>query len=325
MNLERFLREGSERWDELDRLVARAGRRAERLGPDGVRTLGARYREAAADLALARRRFPGDPVVDRLERTVAGARTLVYEGGGRRASLRWFATRGYWRAVAERPRALAASWALLLVPAALAWLWASSDPAGALGLVPGALQGAADPPAGGRGLSGELAAAFSTQVLVNNVQVTILAFALGLTAGLGTALVVASNGVILGAVGGLAAGSGALRPFVDLVTPHGVLELSCVVVAGAAGLRLGWALVEPGPRTRGEALQAEGRRTVLVVLGTAPWLAVCALVEGFAQPAALGLGGVLAVGFGLAAVYWGLVAWRGRPDAPATPAPGASR
>jgi uncharacterized membrane protein SpoIIM required for sporulation len=139
-----------------------------------------------------------------------------------------------------------------------------------------------------------------------------MAFGAGLAAGLGSALVLVSNGAILGAVGGVAAGAGNLRPFVDLVTPHGVLELSCIVVAGASGLRLGWAIVSPGPRRRGVALREEARRTVLVVLGTAPWLVVAGLVEGFADPAALGLGGVLGMGFGLGALYWALVVWRGR-------------
>src|SRR4051794_15004652 len=141
MNLDRFVAERSARWDDLERLAGRAGGRPERLGPDGVRRLGALYREAAGDLAYARRRFPGDPVEARLESLVGRARALVYGAPGRRASLRDFATRGYWRAVAERPVALLAAWALLLLPAVLAWVWARSDPAAALGLVPGGLQG----------------------------------------------------------------------------------------------------------------------------------------------------------------------------------------
>jgi uncharacterized membrane protein SpoIIM required for sporulation len=310
VNLERFVAERSERWTDLERLLERGDRR----GPEEVRRLGALYREAAADLAYARRRFPGDPVVDRLTRVAGAARTAVYAGGGRRPSLWAFLSRGYWALVRERPRVLLAAWALLLVPAALAWVWALDDPAGAVGLVPGEFQAAADPPSGGRGLGGGEAAAFSSAVLTNNIQVTFLAFAAGIAAGLGTAVVMIFNGSLLGAVGGLAAGAGNLRDFVDLVTPHGVLELSCIVVAGAAGLRMGWALVEPGPLRRGAALLAEARSGALIILGTAPWLVVCGVVEGFADPKSLGLGGVLATGFGLAGLYWGLVLWRGRPD-----------
>lgn len=314
MNLDGFAAERSERWARLERLLGAAGSRPERLGPDGVRALGALYREAAADLAIARRRWPRDPVVVRLEQLVGRARTTVYASPARRASLREFVSHGYWRAVRERPKALLAALGLLVVPAVLAWVWALADPGAAIGLVPADLQAAANPPAGGRGLSGEQAAAFSSAVLTNNIQVTLIAFGAGIAAGLGSALALVFNGALLGAVGGVAAGSGNLRGFVDLVVPHGVLELSCIVVAGASGLRLGWALVEPGPLRRGDALVAEGRRSILIVLGTAPWLVVAGIVEGFAHPDALGLGGVIALGTGLGALFWGLVLWRGRPE-----------
>ena len=100
--------------------------------------LGARYREAAADLAYARRRFGDDPVTRRLETLVLRARPLVYGARPRGGSLRAYLAHGYWRAVAERPKPLIAAWLLMLVPAVLAGLWALSDPAAAGGLVPGA-------------------------------------------------------------------------------------------------------------------------------------------------------------------------------------------
>jgi len=294
--------------------VAQARGRAERLGPDGLRALGGLYRQAAGDLAFARRAFPGDPVVDRLERSVGAGRAMVYQGSAQRRMSLWrFFSRDYWEAVREDPWALVLAWVLLLAPAVLAWVWAGDDPAGALGVVPAMFQGAADPPVGGRGLVGGAAAAFSSHVLVNNVEVSFVAFGGGIAAGLGSAVVLLFNGLELGAVGGLAAGAGNLRSFVGLVTPHGVLELSCTVVAGAAGLRLGRPLVDPRSRRRGEALVIEARRSVLMVLGTVPWLGICALVEGFADPASLGLGGVLGIGLGLGALYWSLVLWRGRP------------
>src|SRR4051794_20429883 len=118
MKLEQFLAERSPRWDELERLAGEAADRPERLGAERVRRLGALYREAAGDLAYARRRFPGDPVQARLEALVGRARVLVYGAPARRPSLLGFVTRDYWRAVAERPAPLLIAWALLIVPAA---------------------------------------------------------------------------------------------------------------------------------------------------------------------------------------------------------------
>jgi uncharacterized membrane protein SpoIIM required for sporulation len=94
-----------------------------------------------------------------------------------------------------------------------------------------------------------------------------------------------------------------------------VLEISCILVAGAAGLRFGWAIVEPGNRTRTEAAILEGRKAVAIALGTAPWLVVAGVFEGFRAPlAALGVPTVMAIGFTLGCLFWTLVVLRGRAD-----------
>jgi uncharacterized membrane protein SpoIIM required for sporulation len=324
LNLDRFLAERQPSWAELEALVSRAGRRPERLGPEGVLRLGALYREAAADLALARRAFPRDPVVGRLEHLVGRARNLVYDTPPRRTSVLRFFAREYWRLVASRPLPLLVAAVLLFAPAALAGGWALRDPGTAGGLVPEEYRAVTEPRETDLGLGVEEEAAFSSAIFTNNIRVTFFAFAGGVLAGLVTAAVLAFNGVLLGTVAGLAVGAGNGGTFFELVTAHGVLELSCIVVAGAAGLRLGWALVEPGRRTRRESLVSEARATVAIVLGTAPWLVVAGLVEGFVTPEGLGLPTVLAVGLALGIVYWSLVVGRGRaPSAPGNALTGA--
>ena len=320
MKVERFVSDRQASWARLEALVSKAGGRPERLGPDGVRELGARYRAAVADLALARRRFPSDPVTARLERLVAGGRQAVYGSRRSRPSLRAFLSRGYWRRVRERPVALAVAAALLFGTAALAMLWGATDPGAAGGVVPGDFIDAAQPPRGDRGLSAADSAAFSSQIFTNNIQVALVAFAGGITAGIATALSLVFNGLILGAVLGLSIDAGTTGDVLRLIAAHGVLELSCIVVAAAAGLRMGWAIVDPGRRTRREALVEEARAAVVIAVGTAPWLVVAGLVEGFVSPSGQSPGTVAAVGLGLGALFWGLVAWRGRP-ATGAPAP----
>lgn len=312
MNLDRFVHSRQPSWEELGELVSRAGRRPERLGADGVLRLGALYRGAAADLALARRSFPRDPVVARLERLVGNARHLVYDTPPRRTSVVRFFSREYWHLVASRPLPLLVAALLLFGPAALAGGWALNDPGAAVGLVPEEYRAVTEPRDTDLGLSAEQQAAFSSAIFTNNIQVTFLAFAGGVAAGLVTAAVLVYNGMLLGVLAGLTAGAGTARIFAELVVPHGVLELSCIVVAGAAGLRLGWALVEPGRRTRKESMVREGRAAVALVLGTAPCLVLAGLVEGFVTPRGLGLPAALAVGVALGLVYWTLVVVRGR-------------
>ena len=156
-------------------------------------------------------------------------------------------------------------------------------------------------------------AQFTTGVFTNNIQVTLAAFAGGVTFGVLTGVMLIFNGVLLGTIGGLMIGAGNWRGFLELVTGHGVLELSCIVVAGAAGLRLGWALVSPGYRTRADSARLAAREAVAIALGTAPWLVAAGIVEGNrARLADAGLGVDLAVGVAIGAVYWALVVWRGR-------------
>lgn len=325
MNLERFLREREPAWAELEALAGRAHGRPERLGARGATRLGELYRGCAADLALARRRWPGDPVVARLERVTGQGRQLVYGATTRRGSALAFFSRRYWQIVRERPVLLIVAALLLFGPGLLAGQWAVSDPGAASTFVPDQFSSVGEPRPEGAdlGLSGGEKAAFSSMIFTNNIRVSFLAFAGGILAGLGTGWVLVFNGVTLGAVSGLAISAGNGPVFFELVAPHGVLELSCIVVTAAAGLRLGWAMVDPGRRRRGRAVIEEGRTAVEIVLGTAPWLVLAGLVEGFVTPTGLGLVPAVIFGLVLGAVYWALFIGRGRKEG-LTPARGPS-
>lgn len=310
MNLEGFIRDRSGAWRELETLIDTADGRAERLDPDAILRLGALYRSTAADLALARRRFPRDPVRRRLEDLVRRAGALVYHGRAERTSVLEFFTRTYWVRIAERPRLVGAAALILLGTGLLAALWAIQDPGGALDFIPSDFRGATDPPRED-GTSAGQEAAFTAYLFTNNIRVTIVAFALGITAGIGTAVVLAFNGLLLGAVAGAAIEAGNGRAFLEFIIPHGPIELSCVIVGAAAGLRLGAAIVDPGNEPRGRAIARNGRDAVEIVLGTMPWLVAAGLSEAFVRGSGLPLPALAAIGLGLFAVFWGLVYTRG--------------
>jgi uncharacterized membrane protein SpoIIM required for sporulation len=312
VTLSRFLADRTPSWDALEAQLRRAGSRPERLGADGVLQLGAAYRSAAADLAHARRAYPDDPVVARLDLLVRRARALVYGRVGARSSLREFVRREYWAQVRALGRWLGVAALALLLPALLVGVWGAVDPAAAATLVPGDFIDGAAPPTLDRGLASSESAAFSSQLFTNNIRVTLIAFVAGLGCVVPAVLLVAFNGAILGAVLGVAAANGNLDRVLHLVVAHGVLELSCIVVGAAAGMRVGWAVVDPGDRPRRLAIRDAARPTVLVVVGTAPFLVVCGIVEGFVSPAGWSAVAVTALGVGLGAGYWALVAVRGR-------------
>lgn len=320
MNIGRFEAERRAGWAELDELVRRAGPRLARLPADDVLRLGALYRSAAADLATARRRYGADPLVATLEGVVSRARHLVYANVNRRRSaLDWLLT-GFWQRVRERPGELLVAGLLLWGPLVGAALWAHAEPETAIraASVNSLTESAADPPAqADRNFSTGRSASLSGQIFTNNVRVALLCLAGGMTAGLLTIAVLVFNGLTTGLLAGLIVANGGGDVFFRLVLPHGLLELSLITVAGAAGLRVGRAIVAPGHRHRAQALASEARAAVELALGGALWLVPTGLVEGFVTPRGLSLPVAAGVGAGLAGLFWALVMWRGRPSASA--------
>ena len=247
MTLDGFLRAREPDWQRLDDALRRARGRPDRLGAAGALELGALYRSAAADLAIARRRFPGESVIRRLEVLVGDGRQAVYGRRSRRRSLPGLIATGYWREVRRRPGALAVAWIALIGPALLAGAWALADPGAAIGLVPQAYRGVAGTTVHHEQLSAASQASLSSEIFTNNIRVSLVAFAGGLTLGVGTLAIVAYNGILLGVLAGLTLENGNFETFVRYVAPHGLLELSCIAVSACAGLRVAWAVIDPGP------------------------------------------------------------------------------
>jgi uncharacterized membrane protein SpoIIM required for sporulation len=151
--------------------------------------------------------------------------------------------------------------------------------------------------------SQDTASAFALKVWTNNVWVAAETLILGAFLGIGTIYVLLLNALNLGVDGGLMIGHGKAVEFFTLILPHGMLELSAVFLAAAAGLRMGWAVIDPGPRPRIRALAEEGRATVTVVLGLVVVLATSGAIEAFVTPSSLppwariGIGAVAEAGF----------------------------
>ncbi|GLW61820.1 membrane protein [Actinomadura rubrobrunea] len=125
------------------------------------------------------------------------------------------------------------------------------------------------------------AASFAFQVWINNAWVSATALISGILLGVPTVYVLAVNQLNLGLTGGLMFAHGKGDIFFGLILPHGLLELTAVYLACAAGLKLGWTIIDPGPRRRGQALAEEGRSCVAIAIGLVGVLLVSGLIEGF--------------------------------------------
>lgn len=304
MDIDRFIAQYRPSWERLEAAVADGPRGlARRPGPE-IAAVVRDYLEVSGHLAEARTRY-GDIGLERyLSRLVAMAHGAIY--GARPSSLRdlvaVFGAR--YRAALRRTLPHMAICAVLLAGTILAAaLWTAWSPEAQAGLVPGYVQnlgGAADQDL--RDPSGAL----SGFIFLNNVRVALLAFALGITLGLGTAFVLVQNGLLIGALAGTATALGAGGRFWALVLPHGFLELTAIVIAAGAGMRIGWSIVEPGDRRRRTALADESKDAILVVVGVVPAFLIAAVIEGLVTGVTGAPGLEIALGAIVAATY---LAW----------------
>jgi uncharacterized membrane protein SpoIIM required for sporulation len=143
------------------------------------------------------------------------------------------------------------------------------------------------------------AASFALRVWTNNSWVAAQCIAFAVLLGIPIPAVLFQNAANLGVSAGLMADAGKLDILFGLLTPHGLLELTAVFLAGAAGMRLGWTVIAPGDRPRSQAMAEQGRAVVSVAVGLVAVLLISGLIEALVTPS--GLPTAVRVGIGVLA------------------------
>ncbi len=314
MDLDAFAAVHQEAWDRLDRLSARRPRSLRGAEVDELVIL---YQQAATHLSVVRSSTSDPVLAARLSRTVARGRaavTGVGEPPGR--ELARFVVVSFPAAVWRARWWVAGSAAASLAVATALALWVVGSPElTARVLSDPSAQQVADQDFR-RYYSTYAAPSFASQVWTNNASIAALCVALGVT-GVGVVYVLAQNALNIGTTAGVMAVYHRLDVFFAFITPHGLLELTAVFTAAGSGLALFWAWVEPGPRTRAQALAVEGRSMVTVALGLVPVLAVSGVVEAFVTPAPWPTWARIAVGATVWLAFLGYVGVLGRRAAAA--------
>lgn len=310
MNQDQFVARRQEQWQQLAAILAQSQRQgARKLSLDQVQSLGRLYRQTASDLAYARTYFPNTQTTAYLNQLVAQAHNTIYAEEPQRLKTLWrFFAYDVPRAIREAWRPLLLAAGLVVLGGLVGFFAILYDPNLAEALVPDAMRNFVAEPKDGEIFPVEFRSLIGTVILINNVWVAVQAFGYGLTLGIGTAVVLFYNGVIVGALAAHFWRAGLSYSFWALIVPHGVLEFMAIFLAGAAGFCLGWPLVAPGERTRMEAFSAGGRRAVVLMMGSLPFFVAAAAIEGFVTPMTSlsegGKYGVAVITLLLGLAYW---------------------
>lgn len=264
------------------------------------------YRALGRDLATARRVMPGSRVQRALEQHYASLHAVIYrQPRNLRAGLatllreeipaivREMRTHIFWIAALFVLSAVA-GWRLIMSYPELVSLLASEE------MINNVERG--------RLWTDELlnvapSSLLSIGILTNNIAVSLMAFCLGVLFGLGTFYIIGMNGLMLGAVFAFTHQHGLADELFRFVVAHGVVELSVIVLAGAAGAKLGESLILPTYPTRRESFQHAASKSVRVLFLCALLLVGCGFIEGYISPdPSYSLFSRVIIGFGYGAV-----------------------
>ncbi|MFE5334184.1 stage II sporulation protein M [Embleya sp. NPDC056575] len=311
MDVDVFVAVHRHEWERLEQLT----RRRRRLSGPEVDELVTLYRRTATHLSTIRSAAPDPVLVGRLSTLTARARSAVTAPrtpAWRDATL--FLTVRFPVAVYRSRRWWGTTAVAFLVVASLIAAWVAHDPAvrDSVG-APDQIRELTRP--GGdfeTYYSSAPASSFAAQVATNNAWVTAGCLALGILLGLPVLFIVFGNAMNVGISAGLMADAGRLDVFFGLITPHGLLELTAVFIAAGVGLRLGWTVIDPGPRTRAKAIAEEGRIALGMAVGLALVLVVSGIIEAFVTPSGLPTWGRITIGATVEAVFLAYVVILGR-------------
>ena len=298
MDLDAFVTEHGHEWNRLQVL---AGKRRRKLSPDEVDELVVLYRRTATHLSVVRSRSADPTLVAWLSRLVLQARAAVTPSAGFSASaLRRFFAVSFPSEVYRAGRwCLGVAAGFLGFSAVLIWLVATDPSISTALLSPEEIESLVNNDFEAY-YSAYAPENFATLVWLNNAVVSAVCLAGGVLV-LPALYLLFENALNLGVIGGVMVGNGGADVFFGLITVHGLLELTCVFIAGGVGLRVAWAWIAPGPlRTRTQSLARAGRSATVVALGLAAPLFVSGMVEAFVTPAPVPTEVKLAVG----AVVW---------------------
>jgi uncharacterized membrane protein SpoIIM required for sporulation len=286
---DRFIEQHKTAWQRLEDLLKLLDLSSlRRLHREEVRELGRIYRRTASDLAIARAESRDPRLINYLNSLVIRAHGRIYQAeaqGGSR--IRNFFTREFPQTFRRTWRFTAVAFGVFVIFGVIGFLGTRYDPE---------FSELVGVPAGFREMFIETRTHWwedlnqanqvgASSIFTHNIQVTIYTFAFGALFGVGTLFYLAYNGAVIASVLSLTYRAGFGNDLVTFMVGHGVIELSCIFMAGGAGLLIGTAMLMPGDLSRADALKSRGKDAVRLMMGVAVLLVIAGIIEGFISPA----------------------------------------
>ena len=264
---------------------------------DELRELALLYRQTAADLSTAREHRADAQLAAYLNQLLGRAHNLIYSASpGRSRNIVAFYARTFPQVFRETWHYTLAATAIFLLGGLLGLTVSAIDPGFERHFLGGAMMDTIERREMWTHSILAVKPLASSRILTNNLSVSFAAFAMGITAGIGTAWMMLFNGLMIGVVGAACFRAGMSVPLWSFVAPHGSLELPAIFIAGGAGLLLGSALIAPGALPRREALRVNGASAVRLLLGVIPLLVIAGIIEGFVSPVSISPSGKFVIG-----------------------------
>lgn len=286
---DRFIEQHKTAWQRLEELLKLLDRSSmRRLHREEVRELGRIYRRTASDLAIARAESRDPRLINYLNSLVIRAHGRIYQADAQGGSrIRNFFARELPQTFRRTWRFTALAFGVFALFSVIGFLGTKYDPE---------FSELVGVPAGFREMFIETKTHWwedlneanqvgASSIFTHNIQVTIYTFAFGALLGVGTLFYLAYNGAVIASVVSLTYRAGFGNELITFMVGHGVIELSCIFMAGGAGLLIGTALLMPGDLSRADALKSRGKDAVRLMMGVAVLLVIAGIIEGFISPA----------------------------------------
>jgi uncharacterized membrane protein SpoIIM required for sporulation len=288
-------------WNRLEELIHLSGRSGvSALSPTDLQELALLYRQIAADLASVREDSTSTNLAHYLNQLLGRAHNIIYMGRKTdNHNILTFYRYTYPAIFRATFSNTLAAFLIFLCAAMAGCLLSMSDPSFSRHLLGPDMIRCIEQHKMWTESIVTIKPVASSQILTNNLTVSILTYALGITAGIGTIWMMLLNGLLIGVVGTACWQEGMSFPLWSFIVGHGVLELPAIFIAGGAGFIIARGLLFPGALPRGESLVRAGRLSAQLFFGTIPLLLVAGLIEGFISPSDIPIPAKFALGAGL--------------------------